>query len=400
MATKTFAGWILGLAMVFGLMAAAFLSSGTASAAPGDSVGHSSTRSAPARSPQANSARPNGFATLLNNRTPTLAPTHTSPVGRVVQGQFHANDPDGDSLTYSVAMNPAHGSVVISGDDFTYTLDQSLAQTGATDSFQVAVSDAGRGFHIHGLAGLINLLSFGIVGSSGHTAVGTVSVSVPGLPVDPAPDPVGALRPEDLTFEGLFRVPTGVIGDGDYATLAYGGAAMASREVDGQRRFFFTGHRYANDPLVEVAAPDTLGLTPKPRPSRPSFDYWGDIYGGSKTTAEEPDGSVPNANWTEGLLWDEAGQRLFWSYGNWYAASHDNNPVLGATELGADGSISAGAMADHLGSATDPFVRAVPARRSLGRDWWRHHGAGRKDAVDQRLRVVGTRSACHRIAGS
>ena len=340
MATKTFAGWILGLAMVFGLTAAAFLSSGAASAAPGDSVGHSSTRAAPARSSDANSLRPNGFATLLNNRTPTLAPTHTIPVGRVVHGQLHANDPDGDSLTYSVAMNPAHGSVVLSGDDYTYTLDQSLAQTGATDSFQVAVSDAGRGFHIHGLAGLINLLSFGIVGSSGHTAVGTISVSVPGLPVDPAPDPVGVLRPEDLTFEGLFRVPTGVIGDGDYATLAYGGAAMASREVDGQRRFFFTGHRYANDPLVEVAAPDTLGLTPETATVATVVHYWGDIYGGSKTTAEEPDGSVPNANWTEGLLWDEAGQRLFWSYGNWYAASHDNNPVLGATELGADGSIS------------------------------------------------------------
>lgn len=49
---------------------------------------------------------------------------------------------------------------------------------------------------------------------------------------------------------------------------------------------------------------------------------------------------MPNANWTEGLLWDEAGQRLFWSYGNWYAASHENNPVLGATALGVDGSIT------------------------------------------------------------
>ena len=115
-------------------------------------------------------------------------PTHTSPVGRVVQGQFHANDPDGDSLTYSVAMNPAHGSVVISGDDFTYTLDQSLAQTGATDSFQVAVSDAGRGFHIHGLAGLINLLSFGIVGSSGHTRQSAPYRSVfQGYPLTPHP---------------------------------------------------------------------------------------------------------------------------------------------------------------------------------------------------------------------
>lgn len=346
MATRSFAGWILGLAMAFGLMTAALLGGvGTAAAAPGDSVGHSSTRSAPPGSAPpgsagANSVRPNGFAKLLNNRTPTLAPTHDTPIGRVVSGGFNADDPDGDRLTYSVAVNPAHGSVVLSGDEYTYTLDQSLAQTGATDSFQVAVSDAGSGFHVHGIAGLINLLSFGIIGSSGHMAVSTVSVSVPGLPVDPGPVAAGLLQAEDLTFAGFFRVPTGTIGGGDYATLAYGGAAMASREVDGQRRFFFTGHRYANDPLVEVAAPDTLGLTPDTAPVATVVHYWGDIYGGSKTTADEPDGNVPNANWTEGLLWDESGQRLFWSYGNWYAASHENNPVLGATELGADDSVS------------------------------------------------------------
>lgn len=352
MATRIFAGWILGLTMTFGLLAAALLGGlGVASAEPGDAVGHSGHRSGPPHSAGANSVRPNGFAKLLNNRTPTLAPTHDVAIGRVVSGRFNTNDPDGDSLTYSVASHPAHGSVVLSGDNYTYTLDQSLEQTGATDSFQVAVSDAGSGFHIHGIAGLINLLSLGIIGSSGHTAVSTVSVSVPPAPAEPGPgpgpgpvDPVpvaaGLLRPEDLTFEGFFRVPTGLIGDVDYATLAYGGAAMASREVDGQRHFFFTGHRYANDPVVEVAAPDALGLTPDTAPVATVVRYWGDIYGGTKTTADEPDGSVPNANWTEGLLWDESGQRLFWSYGNWYAASHANNPVLGATQLGADGSVS------------------------------------------------------------
>lgn len=326
MATKSLAGWILGLAMVFGLMTAAFFGgSGAAYAERGDTVGHSSPRSAPTHPAVVNCARPNGFAKLLNNQGPTVAPAQDVTMGRVVSGRFNANDPDGDSLTYTVASNPAHGSVVLSGDDYTYTLDRSLEQTGATDSFQVAVSDAGSGFHIHGIAGLINLLSFGIIGTSGHTTVSTVPVSVPGLPVDPGPAPTGLLQPEDLTFEGFFRVPTGTIGDGDYATLAYGGAAMASREVDGERRFFFTGHRYANDPLVEVTAPDTLGLTPDTAPVATVVRYWGDIYDGSKTTAEEPDGSVPNSNWTEGLLWDESGQRLFWSYGNWYAASHDNN---------------------------------------------------------------------------
>ena len=35
-----------------------------------------------------------------------------------------------------------------------------LAATGTIDSFRVAVSDAGAGFHVHGLLGLLNLLTF------------------------------------------------------------------------------------------------------------------------------------------------------------------------------------------------------------------------------------------------
>jgi hypothetical protein len=147
------------------------------------------------------------------------------------------------------------------------------------------------------------------------------------------------LLPEDLKFEGLFRVPTGPLAEGENASLAYGGAAFASRVVDGQRRFFFTGHRDANDPLVELAAPDGLGQTLESAPTATVVRYWGDIYGGRKVTHDEPDPTKPNFNWTEGLLWDESAQRLFFSYGNWYAAARLNNPVLGAVSLGADGSV-------------------------------------------------------------
>ncbi len=368
MATRTLFGWILGFAIALGLATAALAGGvGVAGAAPeNSSASHSSvgTPSRPQTQVRTRASRPSvhrpnvssarqakaqnrGIATLFSNKTPAFTGTQSGPpIDGIVHGQLTAADPDSEPLNYSVTTEPARGSVVVDPDgSYTYTLDRALLQTGATDSFGVAVSDAGSGFHLHGLASLINLLTFGLIGTSGHLATGTVAINIP--PVEPTTQPpttqptldsTNRLRPGDLTFEGFFRVPTGLIGNGPYATLAYGGAAMTSRVVDGQRRFFLTGHRYANDPIVELAAPQAFGTTPDKAPVATVVTYWGDIYGGRKVTTEEPNAAQPDANWTEGLLWDEAGQRLFWSYGSWYAASHRNNPVLGASVLGADGS--------------------------------------------------------------
>ena len=276
-------------------------------------------------------------AALLNNQTPRMSPTQSvqSSAG-VVSGSLNAVDPDSPLLGFTVTSAPAHGSATVAVDGaWTYTPDPPVATAGTTDSFVVEVSDAPSGFAVHGLAGLLHLLSFGLFGTRGDTSTSTVSVTV--APLSPDPPRADRFQPGDLVFEGFFRVPTGQLGASEYATLAYGGAAMASRVVDGQRRFLLTGHRYANDPLIELVAPEGLASTPDAAPVAAVFRYWGDIYGGLKVTADEPDPSEPNANWTEGLLWDDAGQRLLWSYGNWYAASGANNPVLGATVLGADG---------------------------------------------------------------
>lgn len=328
---------------------------------PGSQVGHSSTRStASTASPSAHRGtqlphRVNRVAShrqsavtvarsrsLFHNRTPALQPTQTGqgPAG-VVSGQLNPVDPDSSVLAFEVTRNPVDGVVVVGADgSYTYTPSAPAAVSGTVDSFVVAVSDAGSGLHFHGMSGVLNALSFGLLGRSGHTATATVAVTV--TPVAPPEQPqAGDLLPADLAFEGFIRVPTGELGPGQYATLAYGGAAMGSRVVDGQRHFFFTGHRYANDPLVELVAPATLGTDPASAPEATLFRYWGDIYGGRKVTSEQPDGSQPNANWTEGLLWDESNQRLLWSYGNWYAADHVNNPVLGSTTLHTDGTVSA-----------------------------------------------------------
>lgn len=268
----------------------------------------------------------------------TISPANTAPTAGTpavgtpdpatgaVTGRVAATDSDADPLTYATPPTTGKGSVTLDGRTgaFTYTptaaARRNAGAPGATeadrsDGFTVTVTDA-------------------------HGGATTAAVAVAVSPVEQPPATPGQLRAADLSLEGFFRVPTGQLAAGQYATLAYGGAALASRMVDGQRHFFLTGHRYANDPLVELVAPASLGDTASSAPVAPLYRYWGDIYGGRKVTAEESDPAQPNANWTEGLLWDETNQRLLWSYGNWYAAQHVNNPVLGATKLGADGSVT------------------------------------------------------------
>ena len=130
---------------------------------------------------QANAAA-NPFATiaaLFDNQTPTLDPTQTGQTDGVVTGQLNVADPDSSRQTYTVTDAPARGSVVINSDgSYRYTVNPTFARSGTTDSFRVTVSDAASGFHIHGLLGWINLLSFGLFGSSRHTSTSTVSVTV------------------------------------------------------------------------------------------------------------------------------------------------------------------------------------------------------------------------------
>ncbi|MCK5751951.1 MAG: PQQ-dependent sugar dehydrogenase, partial [Mycobacterium sp.] len=131
------------------------------------------------------------FDSFFDNDTPTLdhEPSENSVVDGTIQGQLHPEDADSSRLTFT-ATDPAHGSVVINSDgSFVYTPDDTFA---GQDRFDVTVSDARSGLHIHGLAGLLNLVSFGLLGNSGHRSTETVfigferAVVVPGLdtPVD------------------------------------------------------------------------------------------------------------------------------------------------------------------------------------------------------------------------
>ena len=133
----------------------------------------------------------------FSNRTPTLAPTQTAqgPAGEIA-GNLNATDADGDPLTYSVTTNPTHGTLTLdTTGGFLYTPDKASVHNGVTDNFTVTVSDAGAGTHFHGFQGLLNFLTRGRLGSSGHTATRTVTLNV--APVNAAPTATASVGTPD-----------------------------------------------------------------------------------------------------------------------------------------------------------------------------------------------------------
>lgn len=115
------------------------------------------------------------FNRTFFNQTPTLAynPAENSLVEGSIVGKFTAADPDGPGVTVT-ATKPAHGTVEIGPDGtFTYTPD---ATFNGHDTFQITATEVEDGFHIHGFSGLLNLLTMGLIGESGHSATTTVTI--------------------------------------------------------------------------------------------------------------------------------------------------------------------------------------------------------------------------------
>lgn len=131
-----------------------------------------------------------GLAAAFDNQTPRLSPAQTAqgPDG-VVRGQLNAVDPDSPILGFTITGRPAGGTATLTpAGGWTYTPGPELAAAGGVDSFRVTVSDAPSGFAIHGFAGLLHLLSFGLIGNRGDSSTATVAVTVaagPGAGPDP-----------------------------------------------------------------------------------------------------------------------------------------------------------------------------------------------------------------------
>ena len=160
------------------------------------------------------------IAELFFNHTPTLNPTRTGQDSQsVVTGDLNIDDPDSTAVTYTVTEAPARGSVAVDDDGrFTYTPDAAYARIGTTDAFTVSVSDAASGFHLHGLAGLLNLLSFGLFGAAGHTTATRVTVVVD--PRNTAPVAAVATGGPDPVTGVVTGTVLGSDADGDPLTYA------------------------------------------------------------------------------------------------------------------------------------------------------------------------------------
>jgi VCBS repeat-containing protein len=84
-------------------------------------------------------------------------------------------DSGGNQLEYS-ATNGAKGAVALNADGHSFTYTPTAGQTG-TDTVTITATDPSI-THINGFAGLLNALSFGLLGDAGRTATANVSVTL------------------------------------------------------------------------------------------------------------------------------------------------------------------------------------------------------------------------------
>ncbi|MCB0923332.1 MAG: VCBS domain-containing protein [Mycobacterium sp.] len=171
------------------------------------------------------------ISALFFNQTPTAYWTQTgqNSLG-VVSGVLWAADADSEDFT--TTYTDGHSGEVVLADDgsYTYTPYSALSSTGFTDSFTVTMSDADSGFHIHGIGGLLNLLTFGLLGTSGHETTTTVSVTVaPYGRMNTAPTAAAVVGTNDPFTGVVTGTVTGTDPDGD--PLTYSAPAWTSKGI-------------------------------------------------------------------------------------------------------------------------------------------------------------------------
>lgn len=168
------------------------------------------------------------ISSLLFNQTPSITTTQLGQTANgIVSGAIYAEDIDGDSLNV-IYSNGSNGSVVINYDgSYTYTPYTSSSSTGLVDSFQLTITDGGSGFHIHGIGGLLNLLTIGLLGSSGHEVTTSVQVHVTPFKPNSSPTATATIRSTDP----LTGVVTGKISatDPDGDSLSYSPSVLTAK---------------------------------------------------------------------------------------------------------------------------------------------------------------------------
>jgi hypothetical protein len=205
----------------------------------------------------------------------------------------------------------------------------------------------------------------------------------PPLPagLSPAPDPTGPGTPgpgtreggrpvsapattagrrvptvQDLRLRGTYRLP----GGHDGLDLAFGsGLALRSAAVG---RTVFTGA--LGGEVVELAVPSALGGGAQDAPPAQVVRVWGDLAGGRRTFADGRTGDL------SGLHWDQRAERLWWSFGDVYNATSDDDPAVGASVLHEDGSVEVLGPWRFTGRGQKAVMGGVTAVPSWFADRW------------------------------
>ncbi|MCX2933845.1 glycoside hydrolase family 64 protein [Mycobacterium sp. CVI_P3] len=145
-------------------------------------------------------------------------------------------DTEGRHLVYGIhgqdsGIGTAGGTLSISGSNATYTPPGSWdGATPYSDTFQVTTSDLWSPPHIHGLSGLLNLVTFGLLGSSGHTATGTLTVAVE--PYSAGTFPVDFVNNSPYQSNQLYVFAIGQTSKNQWAWVDQNGTAHAINHDD------------------------------------------------------------------------------------------------------------------------------------------------------------------------
>jgi hypothetical protein len=159
-----------------------------------------------------------------------------------------------------------------------------------------------------------------------------------------------------FTFLGSFRFPLSANG----WSTAYSSGGLALRYVDGHLHFFSTSHVYSGGLVYEVDYP---GISTSDPPIANLAHEWGDVYGGHKWVGNDGGSSTLGSGvTTDGLFWDEASHRLYWSYGHWYNTSNPFNPSIGYSQIDDVAGTATGIGAWSLVGRTDKFSRGGALR--------------------------------------
>ncbi|MBI5735784.1 MAG: tandem-95 repeat protein, partial [Mycolicibacterium neoaurum] len=143
------------------------------------------------------------FQRTFFNRSPVVLPQDVTlvlePDGTSSPTAFNGHDGDGDKLTYIVPARgvpggPSHGWVTVDEltGTFTYTRDGNYT---GPDQFTVTASDAGNGFHMHGLLGFLRP-------AWGHTDTATITIDVVAAETPPTVNNDFFTTPEDIPVLG------------------------------------------------------------------------------------------------------------------------------------------------------------------------------------------------------